>query len=108
MLAERQHRGPWPVWWQPKVFFVRKDKTTALGRGKGASSVRTALRRSCGYVGLGDHSRNQHILRVAKCVRALGGGFLKGGTVGDSLEGRSFGTFLSTWTEKYIINPPTN
>ena len=39
---------------------------------------------------------------LAKESRESGGGFLKGGTVGDSLKGRSFGTFLSTWTEKYI------
>ena len=32
----------------------------------------------------------------AKEPRRSGGGFLKGGTVGDSLEWRSFGTFLST------------
>ena len=38
----------------------------------------------------------------AKESRGSGGGFLKGGTVGDSLEGRSFGTFLSTGREKYI------
>ena len=38
----------------------------------------------------------------AKEPRRSGGGFLKGGTVGDSLEGRSFGTFLSPWKEKYI------
>ena len=34
--------------------------------------------------------------RTAKESRGSGGGFLKGGTVGDSLEWRSFGTFLST------------
>ena len=38
----------------------------------------------------------------AKESRGSGGGFLKGGTVGDSLEGRSFGTFLSPRKEKYI------
>ena len=38
----------------------------------------------------------------AKESRRSGGGFLKGGTVGDSLEWRSFGTFLSTGREKYI------
>ena len=37
----------------------------------------------------------------AKEPRRSGGGFLKGGTVGDSLEGRSFGTFLSPGREKY-------
>ena len=37
----------------------------------------------------------------AKESRRSGGGFLKGGTVGDSLEGRSFGTFLSPRKEKY-------
>ena len=34
--------------------------------------------------------------------RRPGGGFLKGGTVGDSLEWRSFGTFLPSGAEKYI------
>ena len=38
----------------------------------------------------------------AKESRGSGGGFLKGGTVGDSLEWRSFGTFLSPRKEKYI------
>ena len=36
----------------------------------------------------------------AKEPRRSGGGFLKGGTVGDSLEGRSFGPFLSPWRER--------
>ena len=38
----------------------------------------------------------------ARESRGSGGGFLKGGTVGDSLEGRSFGPFLSPWRERDI------
>ena len=38
----------------------------------------------------------------AKESRGSGGGFLKGGTVGDSLEWRSFGPFLSPWRERDI------
>ena len=34
-------------------------KTATWGRSKGTSSARTALRRSCGYSGLGDFSRDQ-------------------------------------------------
>ena len=40
----------------------------------------------------------------AKEPRRSGGGFLKGGTVGDSLEGRSFGPFLSPWRERDITH----
>ena len=40
----------------------------------------------------------------AKESRRSGGGFLKGGTVGDSLEGRSFGPFLSPWRERDIAH----
>jgi hypothetical protein len=41
------------------------------------------------------------LFRLAKESRESGGGFLKGGTVGDSLKWRSFGTFLSPRKEKY-------
>ena len=40
----------------------------------------------------------------AKESRRSGGGFLKGGTVGDSLEGRSFGPFLSPRRERDIAH----
>ena len=40
----------------------------------------------------------------AKESRGSGGGFLKGGTVGDSLEGRSFGPFLSPRRERDIAH----
>ena len=43
----------------PSGFFCPTRKTVALDRIRGTSSARTALRRSCGYSGLGDFSRNQ-------------------------------------------------
>ena len=71
-----------------------------FGLKQRASSARTAFCRSCGFSGLGDLTRDQPILRAAKWVRCSGGGFLKGGTVGASLKGRSLGTFLSPRTER--------
>ncbi len=106
MSAERRHRGQRPVWLNFPASVYR-----AVQRGLSVEAEGGAPRgrRSAGHAGfrvLATHTRNQHILRIAKCVRCLGGGFLKGGTVGDSLKWRSLGTFLSPWTER-CKHPPT-
>ena len=43
----------------PSGFFYPTRKTVTWGRGKRASSARSALRRACGYSGLCDFSRDQ-------------------------------------------------
>ena len=47
------------VGWLPSGFFCPTRKTVTWGRSKAASSARTALRRPCGFSGLGDSTRNQ-------------------------------------------------
>ena len=66
-----------------------------------ASSARTALRRSCGVLGVLDfYAQSDSDAPLWARSRAPDGGFLKGG-IGASLKWRSFGTFLSTGREKY-------
>ena len=72
------------------------------GRGNGASSARSALCRSCGYLSNCDlYARSDSFaLTWAKESRRTGGWFPKEGTVGPFLGWRSLGTFLSPWTER--------
>ena len=71
-----------------------------------ASSARTALRRSCGVLGVLDfYAQLDSDAPLWARSRAPDEGFLKGG-IGASLKWRSFGTFLSTGREKYIDPSP--
>ena len=74
-------------------------------KGQKPAPAWASLRRPCGQSSDCDLPRNQTFCGC-KRSRTVGGGILKGGTVGDSLKWRSFGTFLSTQTEKYIEYRP--
>ena len=91
----------------PRFSFIRWDKlrlwTEAMWRVP--RGRRSAVR--AGHLVFAT-IRAIRLFRFAKESRESDGGFLKGGTVGDSLKWRSFGTFLPPRAEKYIFNPPIN